>query len=239
MDTHLLPTIVVYLEIVLLLSVPVLLVLFVAKGVTGAARRDPHTGGPMPTLEKSTWAAPGSRLSMMRYVVLVLLVADVSFEAIRERSQAPGGLSVAQSTKQASAAWDLERTLFPRPIRLYRPTWMPGGFRAASVSNSYLTGGGPANTHTSIMYFVGTYDTAATFTLEHVDATSTLALIQTLHPDWSVPLRIGALSGELIGNAATKHAAFVWQIGQWSYSAQMVGIDLSDFLRIVAGLQLV
>ena len=225
--------------VVLLLAVPVLLVLFVVKGITGAARRDPHTGGPMPALEKLKRAVPSSRLSTLRYVALALLVAGVSFEAIRERSQTAGGLSEAQSTKQASQAWDLERTLFPLPIPLYRPTWMPVGFRAASVSNSYLTGGGPANTHTAIIYFVGTYDTAATFTLEHVDATSTLALIQTLHPDWSVPLRIGALSGELIGNAATKHAAFVWQIGQWSYSAQMVGIDLSDFLRIVAGLQLV
>ena len=225
--------------IVLLLSVPVLLVLFVVKGVTGAARRDPHTRGHMPALEKRTWAAPGSRLSTLRYVVLLLLVAGVSFEAIRERSQTAGGLSVAQSTKQASAAWYLERGVFPRPIPLYRPTWMPAALRAARIFDSASTSGSPASAEMDIRYCAGTCDIAVTFMLEHVPGTSTPTPIQMLHPDWSVPLRIGALSGEFISSSATKHAAFVWQVGQWSYSAQMVGIDLGDFLRIVAGLQIV
>lgn len=197
----------------------------------------------MPALEKRKWVAPGSRLSMMRYVVPVLLVAGVSFEAIRERSQSPGGLSEAQSTKQASAAWDLERSVFPRPIPLYRPTWMPAAFRAASMFDSNSTSGSSESAEMGISYCAGTCDTAVTFTVENAHTTSTPALtqtlLQTLHPDWSVPLRIGALSGELLSNFATKHAAFVWQIGQWSYSAQLVGIDMGEFLRIVAGLQLV
>lgn len=111
-----------------------------------------------------------------------------------------------------------------------------------STKQASAASGSSASAEMGISYCAGTCDTAVTFTVENVHTTSTPALtqtlLQTLHPDWSVPLRLGTLSGEFISNSATKHAAFVWQIGQWSYSAQTVGIDTGEFLRIVAGLQL-
>ena len=228
--------------IVLLLSVPLLLVLFVVKGVTGAAMRDPHTWGHMPALEKLGRAVPGGWLSRMRYVALALLVAGVAFEAVRERSQSAGELSFAQSMKQASTSWAAARGLFPQPIPLYGPTWLPIPLRTAAVPlpetvSSNLND--PASTAMTICYCADNSDPSLALSIASIHSGTTPTLLQTLHPDWSVPLRIGALSGEFISNSATKQAAFVWQIGQWSYSAQMVGVDVSEFLRIVAGLQLV
>jgi hypothetical protein len=69
----------------------------------------------------------------------------VSFEAIRELSHPAGELSVAQSTQQASTAWAAARKLFPKPIPLYRPTWLPTTLRTAGVALPSTVSGDPAD----------------------------------------------------------------------------------------------
>jgi hypothetical protein len=91
----------------------------------------------------------------------------------------------------------------------------------------------------AICYCANNYDPSITFTIVNIHSGIAPSFGQMPHPEWAIPLRIGSIAGKLLSAPGEKPLAFLWQVGPWRYSVQMVGVGADNLLRVVAGLQLV
>jgi hypothetical protein len=111
--------------------------------------------------------------------------------------------------------------------------------RTASVALPNTVSGDQTVIDMGINYCTDNCSTDLAFTIENVRGETTATIERNLHPEWTIPLRIGSIAGELLSARDAKPIAFVWQAGEWSYSVQGTGVGLDNLLQVIAGLRIV
>jgi len=163
------------------------------------------------------------RPMVMRVAALVVALCTLT---LVNRSLAAPPLD---SAAQQRAAWATVQRALPPGAPTYRPTWLPSGFKHATVGASIATAGGGAAQY-AVSYTAAVDGASLTFRFDH-------GFTPPARPSWTVPLRLEPAGARLLTYPGEPELAAAWPGAGGTFAVQAQHVRLDDLLRIVTSMR--